>query len=112
MGLVATVTAGGMALAGGRGYNTVNEPNNVELRPSIHVESKVGGVEVVDPIDDGLTGRVIQMQQSDSSFELPPLNPPPMKNLDSDIEYVKNYIPLSEDFDAYTTQVGQLTVSC
>jgi len=101
---VATVTAGGMALAGGRGYNTVNEPNNVELRPSVHVESKVGGVEVVEPIDDGLTGRVIQVQQSDSSFELPPLNPPPMKNVDSDIEYVKNYIPLSEDFDAYTTQ--------
>lgn len=106
VGLVATVTAGGMALAGGRGYTTVNEPNNAELRPTVHVESKAGGVEVIQPINDGLTGRVIEMQQSDSSFELPPLNPPPTKILESEIEYIKTYVSSSEDFDAYTTQVG------
>ena len=106
VGLVATVTAGGMALAGGRGYTTVNEPNNAELRPTVLVESKMGVLEVVEPIDDGLTGRVIEMQQSDSSFELPPLNPPPTKILESDIEYIKSYVSSSEDFDAYTTQVG------
>ena len=111
MGLVATVTAGGMALAGGRGYTTVNEPNNAELRPTVLVESKMGVLEVVEPIDDGLTGRVIEMQQSESSFELPPLNPPSMKNLDSDIEFTTSYVPLSEDLDAYTTQVGQLAKS-
>ena len=112
MGLVATVTAGGMALAGGRGYTAVNEPNNAELRPTVLVESKVGVLEVVEPIDEGLTGRVIEMQQSESSFELPPLNPPSMKNLDSDIEFTTtSYVPLSQDVDAYTTQVGQLTKS-
>ena len=112
VGLVATVTAGGMALAGGRGYTTVNEPNNAELRPTVLVESKVGVLEVVEPIDEGLTGRVIEMQQSESSFELPPLNPPSMKILDSDIEFTTtSYVPLSEDVDAYTTQVGQLTKS-
>ena len=114
VGLVATVTAGGMALAGGRGYTTVNEPNNAELRPTVLVESKVGVLEVVEPTDDGLTGRVIEMQQSESSFELPPLNPPSMKNFDSDIEFtttMTSYVPLSEDVDAYTTQVGQLTKS-
>ena len=108
---MATVTAGGMALAGGRGYTTVNEPNNAELRPTVLVESKMGVLEVVEPIEDGLTGRVIEMQQSESSFELPPLNPPSMKNLDSDIEFTTSYVPLSEDVDAYTTQVGQLTKS-
>ena len=108
VGLVATVTAGGMALAGGRGYTTVNEPNNAELRPTVLVESKMGVLEVVEPIDDGLTGRVIEMQQSESSFELPPLNPPSMKNLDSDIEFTTSYVPLSEDVDAYTTQVDQI----
>ena len=108
---MATVTAGGMALAGGRGYTTVNEPNNAELRPTVLVESKVGVLEVVEPIDDGLTGRLIEMQQSESSFELPPLNPPSMKNLDSDIEFTTSYVPLSEDVDAYTTQVGQLAKS-
>ena len=108
---MATVTAGGMALAGGRGYTTVNEPNNAELRPTVLVESKMGVLEVVESIDDGLTGRVIEMQQSESSFELPPLNPPSMKNLDSDIEFTTSYVPLSEDVDAYTTQVGQLAKS-
>lgn len=29
--------------------------------------------------------------------------------VDSNIEYVKRYVPLSGDYDAYTTQVGQLT---
>ena len=29
--------------------------------------------------------------------------------VDSNIEYVKPYVPLNLDYDAYTTQVGQLT---
>ena len=31
------------------------------------------------------------------------------ERLDSNIEYVKRYVPLSGDYDAYTTQVEQLT---
>ena len=29
--------------------------------------------------------------------------------VDSNIEYVKPYVPLSGDYDTYTTQVGELT---
>ena len=84
------MTAGGMALAGGRGLENVNEPNTAEIHPTVHVDDGIT-VQVVN----GPSGRVIEMDQSESSFELLPLSPP----------IIPNPIPMSEDFDAYTTQV-------
>ena len=92
VGLVATVTAGGMAMAGGRGLENMNEPNTAEIHPTVHVDDGIT-VQVVN----GPSGRVIEMDQSESSFELLPLSPP----------IIQNPIPMSEDFDAYTTQVGK-----
>ena len=88
---MATVTAGGMALAGGRGLENINEPNTGELRPTVHVPVDAS----MNGNDDGITGRVIQMDQSESVFELLPLSAPRME------------APISKDFDTYTTQVRQ-----
>ena len=70
----------------------MNEQNTAEIRPTVHVDDGIT-VQVVN----GPSGRVIEMDQSESSFELLPLSPP----------IIKNPVPMSEDFDAYTTQVGK-----
>ena len=92
---MATVTAGGMALAGGRGLENINEPNTGELRPTAHVlvDASINGK------DDGITGRVIEMDQTESVIELLPLSPPRME------VPIMDPVPISNDFDAYTTQV-------
>ena len=91
------MTAGGMALAGGRGLENINEPNTGELRPTVHVPVDAS----INGNDDGITGRVIQMDQSESVFELLPLSPPRMESP------IIDPVPISNDFDAYTTQVNQ-----
>ena len=92
---MATVTAGGMALAGGRGLENINEPNTGELRPTVHVPVDAS----INGNDDGITGRVIEMDQSEPVFELLPLSPPRME------VPIMDPVPISNDFDAYTTKV-------